>query len=443
MKTKFITIISMLLSCTLGVVAQNRIKAVDITIEIPKVGADAMDEVSVKSVIADAFGSQNMLGEDKISASVQVLKFDDYGNLCHLEVGDIYEAGRKYKFIVHTTNYTEILYNYKNDKNYTVDNTMVKATINGQKANITIGSGRPLICETLITMPGTRAPLYTNMAVSEPDGEQSGFGYVDLGLPSGTMWATCNIGASKPEALGDKYGYGETKTKKTFTTKNFIGYGAYTLSNPFGIQTFDEEDEMYSIKTQLGRRLKSEYDAATQNMGSEWYLPTRAQCNELRENCYVKYVRVNGVEGSLYTSRKNGKSIFLPFIGKFEGHKIGGASIYMTANSNRVRDMYLYWWGSSYSFDENTGICLFQNNTYQWNEDEIGGAPTCEGYYVRAVWGGKNKISSKSGSGKKSKVSEKKSDDDSKGSGESKKDKKDAATKTLKKIGKGLGKFIK
>lgn len=63
-------------------------------------------------------------------------------------------------------------------------------------------------------MPGTRDPLYTNMAVSATDGEHAGFGYVDLGLPSGTMWATCNVGASKPETCGDKYAYGETKTKK-------------------------------------------------------------------------------------------------------------------------------------------------------------------------------------------------------------------------------------
>ena len=52
------------------------------------------------------------------------------------------------------------------------------------------------------------------MAVSATDGEHAGFGYVDLGLPSGTMWATCNVGASKPETCGDKYAYGETKTKK-------------------------------------------------------------------------------------------------------------------------------------------------------------------------------------------------------------------------------------
>ena len=60
-------------------------------------------------------------------------------------------------------------------------------------------------------MLGTRDPLSTNMALSEADGNHADFGYVDLGLPSGTMWATCNIGAAKPEALGDMYAYGETK----------------------------------------------------------------------------------------------------------------------------------------------------------------------------------------------------------------------------------------
>lgn len=434
----------MLLSCTLGVVAQNRIKAVDITIEIPKVGADAMDDVSVKSIITDAFGSKNMLGEDKISASVQALKFDDYGNVCHLEVGDIYEAGRKYKFVVHTTNYTENLYNYKNDKNFTADNSTVKASINGQKANITIGSGRPLICEVIVTMPGTRDPLYTNMAVSAADGEHAGFGYVDLGLPSGTMWATCNVGANKPETCGDKYAYGETKTKKTFTSENFTGYGAYTLSNPFGIKTFAEEDNMYSVKSKTGRLLKPEYDAARQNMGGEWSLPTRVQCNELCENCYVKYVKVNGVEGSLFTSRKNGKSVFLPFTDNFKG--LGGGSTYMTANSGRIHGMFLYWWGCSYSKDDNSGICIFENNTYMHNEDELGGVPTYLGLHIRAVWGGKDSISSKSDSGKKSKMSDKKSSDDSKDSkdsGQSKDSKKESATKTLKKIGKGIGKLLK
>ena len=435
----------MLLPSALGTWAQQRIKTVDVTIEIPKVGTDAMEEIPVKSVITDAFGSQNMLGEgeNKIEASVQVVKFDDYGNPCHLEVRDVYEAGRRYKFIVHTTNFTDKLYNYKNDKNFTADNSTVKASINGQKANITVGSGRPLIFEVIFTLPGTRDPRFTNTSVSPADGQHAGFSYVDLGLPSGTKWATCNIGASKPEALGNKYAYGETKTKKTFTPENFIGYGAYTESNPYGIKTFDEEDEMYSVKSKGGRLLKPEYDAARQNMGGEWCLPRRIQCYELCANCYVKYVRVNGVEGVLYTSLINGKSIFLPFTEKFKESKFGGSSTYMTAHSGRIYDMYLYWWGCSYSKDNNTGICLFENNTYLFNEDELGGLNTYTGVYVRAVWGGKDDISVKTSSSKKTKSSKKDSSDESKDSGDSKKEKRGAAAKTLMKIGKGLKNILK
>ena len=72
MKTKSIAIIFLLLSSTLGAWAQQRIKAVDVTIEIPMVGTDAMEKVPVKSVVTDAFGSDNMLGEKKIEATVEV-----------------------------------------------------------------------------------------------------------------------------------------------------------------------------------------------------------------------------------------------------------------------------------------------------------------------------------------------------------------------------------
>lgn len=313
MKSKTFAIILVLLSTALGAAAQNRIKKIDITVELPKVGADAMEELQVTSIITDAFGSQNMLGDEKITGAVQAVKFDDYGNPCLLEVQDVYESGRKYKLIVRTTNYTDILYNYKNDKNFTVDNTMVKAYINGQKANITLGSGRPLTCEVTITMPGERDPLTTNTAVSPADGQLGGYGYIDLGLPSGALWATCNVGAAKPETLGNKYGYGETKPKNKITKENFTGYGAYTLGNQFNIKRFDEEDNMYSVESKLGRRLKPEYDAARQNMGGKWSTPTRDLCGELRENCYVKHIKYNGVNGTLYTSKKNGKSLFIPY----------------------------------------------------------------------------------------------------------------------------------
>ena len=384
-----------------------------------------------------------MYGDTKIDASVEVVKYDDYGNMCHLETQDEYEAGRKYKFIVRTTNFTEKLYNYKNDKNYTVDNSMVKASINGQKANITLGSGRPLICEAVVTMPGKRNPLYLNMSVSAADSEHSGFGYVDLGLPSGTKWATCNLGASKPESLGQRYAYGEVKTKAKFTPENFTGYGAYTCSNPHHHTKFAQEDNMFIVETSSGCRLKPEYDAPRQCMGGEWRLPTRAQCKELRENCYVKYVEINGVHGALYTSLKNGKSIYIPYIPFVNGDKFGGGALYMTANSRRVKGIFIYIWGSSYSKNADTGICTFQNNTYMCNEPDLGGNPSYLGNYIRAVWGGKDNISSKSSvSGKKSKSSD--DSKDSKSSDENKENKRKIdKSKVIKTIGKGLKGILK
>lgn len=374
-------------------------------------------------------------GKDR-SRLYAVVTFDDYGSKVYpsgfTDKPDAYEAGRKYLISIHITNYTDTYFNYKNDKEFTADNSTVKATINGQKANITIGSARPLTFEMLITMPGTRDPHITNMALSEADGEHAGFGYVDLGLPSGTMWATCNVGAAKPEALGDMYAYGETKTKKIFTDKNFIGYGAYTLANPYHITSFKEEDEMYSVAFGQGiRKLKPEYDAARQNMGGEWSLPSRYQCNELRANCYTKYVRVNGVEGTLYTSLKNGKSIFIPYTSShtIKGEKYsGGLAMYMTANSGRVKHMYVRWWGSSCTLNEMNNTWAFQNNTFMWNEDALGGTPTHMGLHIRAVWGGEELTPRKareefnSKAGKKSKAAAKKSSDDNGDTGEDKKE---------------------
>lgn len=107
----------------------------------------------------------------------------------------------------------------------------------------------------------------------------------------------------------------------------------------------------------------------------------------------------------------------------------------MTANAGRSRDMYLHIWGSAYSPDATTGVCTFENNTYMWNEDPLGGHSTNVPAYVRAVWGGKDMAGSKSNAGNKSKATAKKSSDDNGDTGE---DKKESAKKIVKKIGKGL-----
>ena len=292
----------MLLSATLGAQAQKRIKVIDITVQMPKVGADIIDEdAKVTAIKTDVFGSKNMLGDDKIGdAGVGFFEYDTTGKPVVPAADAKFEAGRDYQMVVSVTNFTDVLFNYKNDKEFTADNTTLKVTVNGEPANIITASGRPLQCELRVTMGGKRNPYLANTKVSAADGEHSGYGYVDLGLPSGTKWATCNVGAAKPEAYGDFYGYGETKTKKEFWEKNFEGYGSSLYNNSKRLGSYAEEDNLYSVSTSMEHKLKPEYDAARQSMGGEWSLPTRMQHKELVENTSAKFIIVNGVKGTLY-----------------------------------------------------------------------------------------------------------------------------------------------
>ena len=111
--------------------------------------------------------------------------------------------------------------------------------------------------------------------------------YVDLGLS--VMWATCNIGASKPEDYGNKYAWGETKTKSSYTKNNSITYDKY-MKNITG---------------------NAQYDAATANWGGKWRMPTREDFKELINKCTWNYTTQNGKQGYKVTG-PNGNSIFLP-----------------------------------------------------------------------------------------------------------------------------------
>lgn len=403
MKKVISLLFAMLLLGTSGAQAQKRIKAINITVEMPKPGADIIDGAAITSITTDVFGSQNMLGEGKMDqTALAFYEINTLGQPTEPQAESKFEAGKEYMLYLTVTNLTDVLFNYKNDKEYTADNTTVKATINGKTANIRRGSsGRPLLCDVKIKMPGECDPYLANTKVSAADGDQAGHGYVDLGLPSGTKWATCNVGASKPEGYGDMFAYGETKTKENFRKSNFSGYGAYIISNPLGLKSASEEDNkfVYDASKKL-KKLRTEYDAARQNMGGEWSLPTIQQCKELMENTDAKLLVVNGVKGTLYTSLKNGKSIFLPYAGAFSTAQINGRGTdaqYMTANGEKSDATFVITWGSSNTFDKNSGINLFQHNT-----DEDHTAPATIGLPVRAVWGGKEiKESKKSGKGLK------------------------------------------
>ena len=126
-----------------------------------------------------------------------------------------------------------------------------------------------------------------------------GIRIVDLGLPSGTRWRNMNVGASRVEESGEYYQWGEVVTKDTY---NIASYDP--LGNGGG--TYDNLDTNIS---------GTQYDAARQNLGGYWRIPTKAEFEELRSNCNWQWVTINGQTGHRLTSKINGNSIFLPAAG--------------------------------------------------------------------------------------------------------------------------------
>ena len=131
--------------------------------------------------------------------------------------------------------------------------------------------------------------------------------YVDLGLPSGNLWATCNLGASAPEAYGDYYAWGEVEPKQEYTNSNHKWYkeGAPSL----GFTKYNNEDGKLS--------LEDEDDAVIQKLGNGWRTPTLADFRELTNQklTTIEKTTLNGVAGYQITSKRNKKSIFIPFAG--------------------------------------------------------------------------------------------------------------------------------
>ena len=132
-------------------------------------------------------------------------------------------------------------------------------------------------------------------------------GYVDLGLPSGNLWAECNLGASSPEAYGDYYAWGEVKPKQEYTKSNHKWYKEGAPSQ--GFTKYNNEDGKLT--------LEDEDDAVIQKLGNGWRTPTLADFRELTNQKYttIEKTTLNGVAGYQITSKKNKKSIFIPCAG--------------------------------------------------------------------------------------------------------------------------------
>jgi len=170
----------------------------------------------------------------------------------------------------------------------------------------------------------------TGSGPSDPTGSHNGHGYVDLGLPSGTMWAIVNVGATTPRDYGGYYAWGETETKDICEESNYIYYNG----------TFDKITK-YCNYAEMGNNgftddltiLEPSDDAATVNWGDGWRMPTEEDAFELIRNCVTTWTTQNGINGYLITGT-NGNSIFLPAAGSHDGNNpdfAGGSGCYWTS----------------------------------------------------------------------------------------------------------------
>lgn len=159
--------------------------------------------------------------------------------------------------------------------------------------------------------------------------------FVDLGLPSGLLWATCNVGADAPEDYGDYFAWGETQPKDFY---NWSTYQHCNGSSSTLTKYCNKISYGYNGYTDNKTILEPVDDAATANWGGDWRMPTEEEWEELLQYTTSTWTTLNGVNGYLLTA-SNGNNIFLP------------ASGFLWGGSLRFAGYYGKYWSSSLSLN--------------------------------------------------------------------------------------------
>ncbi len=213
--------------------------------------------------------------------------------------------------------------------------------------------------ELVVRQDTTLTAIFT-----DSDGTHKGHAYVDLGLPSGILWATCNIGASKPEDSGDYFAWGETEAKESYDWDTYE-YGRY------------DHDSDYSKLTKYNPTdgkivLDASDDAATANWGGDWRMPTLEEQQELLNECtwtWTDDYNGKGVSGYMVMGSK-GNSIFLPAAG------------YRYDSNLYAAKAFGFYWSSSLYLTSRYSACVLNVNP---NDQIMGYSYRCSGSSVRPV----------------------------------------------------------
>ena len=180
-------------------------------------------------------------------------------------------------------------------------------------------------------------------------GSLNGHEWVDLGLPSGTRWATCNVDATQPSQPGKLYAWGEIATKASYVAENSKHYKK-------------------EVKDFSGNKAN---DVAAAKWGNGWRMPTKVEFDELLFYCHWNYVQKDGRWGAEITSTFNNKSIFLPVTGYKDGAKLFDAS----GNG-------MYWTSTPHEDQRNNGAHMYQ---FGGALGEVSVGERSSGFAIRAV----------------------------------------------------------
>ena len=248
-----------------------------------------------------------------------------------------------------TMNSNRIVCNTDSDGNF-------EATITG----LTAGTSYTIVSWLMLT-PESEAMLsdprtYTTESGSNPVDEN----WVDLGLPSGLLWAKCNVGATTPEGYGNYYAWGETQTKGTYVISNYAYCTYDELNRPTSLTKYNPSLDWGTVDN-LTTLLPGD-DAATVHIGNGARTPTKAEWEELMNNTTSEWTSVNGVNGRRLTA-PNGNSIFLPATGEHIDYELNVGSIgcYWSA------ELYMDWPTRAWSYFLNSSRQEMENSVVRWN----------------------------------------------------------------------------
>ena len=206
---------------------------------------------------------------------------------------------------------------------------------------------------------------------------QSLYEFVDLGLPSGLKWASCNVGASKPEEFGLYFAWGETQGYADASSGKGFCWGDYKFTTAAtgatdadfrgGLTKYNTDSASGIVDNKL---VLEQVDDAAYVSDNTCRMPTKADFEELTAKTISEWETLNGVNGRRFTSTTTGNSIFVPAAG------------WCGAGSVRDVGSYGYYWSSS--LDESIPRCcwdlfFYSGNLYMYGNNRRSGYP------VRAV----------------------------------------------------------